>query len=237
MPAARDEDCQGQERRGRSDPDRRSEEEARCGDELQYPEACQEASKKIPNRLFHSRQAAADRQQGSGRRSQGAGLPIGETVAWQGSMSIPKREPGAEGAARGCRSCAAPLKDGQRYCLNCGQQQGAQRVEAGPVLTAIAAASLAATAAGEAPPIAVEPPTEPAGEGAARGKRSCFGRWAQLWRPPLRMKIPPRGPGSHCWSSAWSPARPSRRLRPTDRRSAEDRDRPGSGSRRDRPGS
>ena len=64
------------------------------------------------------------------------------------------------GPAGSCRACAAPLEPTQRYCLNCGARLRAPRVEAGPVLAALATASLAADYEGSLPPVEAlsEPP-------------------------------------------------------------------------------
>ena len=52
-----------------------------------------------------------------------------------------------------CRSCCAAVPVGRRYCPSCGTRQGEPRVEPGPVLAALAGASMAAQASGGAPPI------------------------------------------------------------------------------------
>ena len=68
-------------------------------------------------------------------------------------MTLTYSEHSQTPGASTCRSCAAALSAGQRYCVNCGSRQGAPRVESGPVLAALASASLAARKAGELPPV------------------------------------------------------------------------------------
>ena len=57
-----------------------------------------------------------------------------------------------------CRKCGDSLEVAQTYCLSCGHRAAGPRVPSGPVLEAIAIASLAAVANGGRPP---EPVTEP----------------------------------------------------------------------------
>lgn len=54
--------------------------------------------------------------------------------------------------ASACRKCGSGLEPRQAYCLNCGSRAAGPRVPSGPVLEAIAVASLAAARDGGLPP-------------------------------------------------------------------------------------
>lgn len=81
------------------------------------------------------------------------------------STTSPDPEGGSPGGT--CRSCAGRLAAGQRYCLDCGDRVGSHRVAVGPVLTAIAAASVASAGSTDSPPIAVETGPESVVDGAS----------------------------------------------------------------------
>lgn len=88
------------------------------------------------------------------------------------TLPDPSNGPQAQGS---CKKCASPLESSQSYCLNCGARAAGPRVPTGPVLEAIAVASLAAAASGTNPPQAQAADSRTADSSGVQGQGSGAG--------------------------------------------------------------